>query len=37
MKKAQTSRKTLAPGIVRVLKRPHYPLDAMFYFPPGGN
>jgi putative transposase len=29
MKKAQTPRKTLAPGIARVLKRPHYPLDVM--------
>jgi putative transposase len=29
MKKAQTPRKTLAPGIARVLKRLHYPLDVM--------
>src|SRR5260370_23050587 len=29
MKKAQTSRKTLAPGIARVLKRLHYPIDVM--------
>ena len=29
MKKAQTPRKTLAPGIARVLKRRHYPLDVM--------
>jgi putative transposase len=29
MKKAQTPRKTLAPGIARVLKRLHYSLDLM--------
>src|ERR1700704_1589065 len=29
MKKAQTPRKTLAPGIARVLKRLHYPFDVM--------
>src|ERR1700692_1770269 len=29
MKKTQTPRKTLAPGIARVLKRLHYPLDVM--------
>jgi putative transposase len=29
MKKAQTPRKTLAPGIARVLTRLHYPLDVM--------
>ena len=29
MKKAQTPRKTLAPGIARVLMRLHYPLDVM--------
>ena len=29
MKKAQTPRKTHAPGIARVLKRLHYPLDVM--------
>ena len=29
MKKAQTPRKTLAPGIARVPKRLHYPLDVM--------
>src|ERR1700682_3176781 len=29
MKKAQTPRKTLAPGIARVLKRLHYPIDVM--------
>ena len=29
MKKAQTPRKTLAPGVARVLKRLHYPLDVM--------
>jgi hypothetical protein len=28
MKKTQTPRKTLAPGIARVLKRLHYPFDA---------
>src|ERR1700704_230919 len=29
MKKAQTPRKTLAPGVARVPKRLHYPLDVM--------
>ena len=29
MKKARTPRKTLAPGIARVLKRLHYPMDVM--------
>jgi putative transposase len=29
MKKARTPRKTLAPGIARVLKRLHYPIDVM--------
>ena len=29
MKKTQTPRKTLAPGIARVLKRLHYPFDVM--------
>src|SRR3981189_2494856 len=29
MKKAQTPRKTLAPGIAKVLKRLHYPLDVI--------
>jgi hypothetical protein len=29
MKKVQTPRKTLAPGIARVLQRLHYPFDVM--------
>jgi transposase-like protein len=29
MRKAHTPRKTLAPGIARVLKRLHYPIDVM--------
>src|SRR5260370_2682954 len=35
MKKAQTPRKALAPGIARVLKRLHYPLDVMLLSPKG--
>src|ERR1700726_2699688 len=32
MKKTETPRKTLAPGIARVLKRLHYPLDVMLLY-----
>jgi hypothetical protein len=30
MKKTLTARKTLAPGIAKVLKRLHYPLEVLY-------